>query len=251
LAAPDKLTIDTPEQIALEFPLAGVGSRFLALAIDTLIQIAVLVVLVLINVAAMVATSIAFREFLPWVQAVFVLCAFVLYYAYFAVFEALWSGQTPGKRQVGLRVISSSGRPITAVDAIIRNLLRIVDQIPGIYGVGILSVFVTGRNQRLGDLAAGTVVVHERRISVDQVARAPASSGAPLGAHRLSPEEIQAIETFLQRRDGLPYDMREQSGRRLAQHVRVRLAIQPALHQPDEPLLEQAVAEYRSRGLRR
>ena len=90
--------------------------------------------------------------------------AFLLYYGYFAAFEALWGGQTPGKRAVGLRVISVTGQPITTFDALLRNLLRIVDQMPGIYAVGVLSIFFTARNQRLGDLVAGTVVVQEHGL---------------------------------------------------------------------------------------
>jgi uncharacterized RDD family membrane protein YckC len=248
LAAPDKLTIDTPEQIALEFTLAGAGSRFLALALDTLIQAGVFAGVLVLALGLMVVTAIASRELLPWVQAAFVLFTFVLYYAYFAVFEALWSGQTPGKRTVGLRVISTSGRPITVFDAIIRNLLRIVDQIPLIYGVGIISVFVTDRNQRLGDLAAGTVVVHDRSIRGEHVGRAPAWTGGRIGAVRLTPDEIQTIETFLKRREDLPDDMRERSARQLARHVRERLSLEPGLHGSDEALLEAAVAEYRSSG---
>ena len=96
--------------------------------------------------------------------ALLILAAFVLYYGYFAVFETMWSGQTPGKRAIGIRVIAASGRPLGAVDAILRNLLRIVDQMPGMYAVGLLAIFLTSRNQRLGDLAAGTVVVHDRPI---------------------------------------------------------------------------------------
>ena len=93
-----------------------------------------------------------------------ILLGFLLYYGYFAAFEALWGGQTPGKRAVGLRVISVTGQPITTFDALLRNLLRIVDQMPGIYAVGVLSIFFTSRNQRLGDLVAGTVVVQEQGL---------------------------------------------------------------------------------------
>jgi uncharacterized RDD family membrane protein YckC len=142
VSAPEKLIIDTPEQIALEFPLAGVGSRFLALALDTLVQIAVgMVVAVLVRIVTLLgitprgATGV-------WGAALIILVWFIIYYGYFAAFEALWNGQTPGKRWIGLRVISASGRPIGTFDAILRNLLRIVDQLPGIYAVGILSVFL-------------------------------------------------------------------------------------------------------------
>ena len=141
-----------------------------------------------------------------------------------------------------------SGRPLGVFEAILRNLLRIVDQMPFIYAIGILSVFLTERNQRLGDLAAGTVVVHDRTVDREPIGRPQVSSGVRVGATRLTPEEIQTIETFLRRRDDLPYDMRDRSARQLARHVRDRLAIDSALHASDESLLEDAVAEYRAGG---
>jgi len=248
LAASDKLTIDTPEHIALEFTLASAGSRFLALALDTIIQVGVFVGVALLALAIAAAAAITVQDVAPWILAVLVFCGFILYYAYFAIFEATWSGQTPGKRVVGLRVIAISGRPLGVFEAILRNLLRLVDQMPFIYAVGILSVFLTERNQRLGDLAAGTVVVHDHKIDRELVERPQASSGVRLGAARLTPEEIQTIETFLRRRDDLPYEMRDRSARQLARHVRERLTVDPTVHSSDEQLLEDAVAEYRSAG---
>ncbi len=161
MQAPEKLTIDTPEQIALEFPLAGAGSRFLALAIDSLIQIGGLLGLGLLGLGALWLRSAGFQASSTWIVAGLLFAGFAIYYGYFAVFEAMWGGQTPGKRTVGLRVIKVSGEPITTYEALLRNLLRIVDQMPAIYAVGVLSVFFTSRNQRLGDLVAGTVVVQE------------------------------------------------------------------------------------------
>jgi uncharacterized RDD family membrane protein YckC len=248
LAAFEKLTIDTPEHIALEFTLASAGSRFLALAVDTLIQAGVFVAVSLLALGIATVAAIAVRDFAPWVLAILVFSGFILYYAYFAFFEAIWSGQTPGKRIVGLRVIATSGRPLGVFEAILRNLLRIVDQMPVIYAVGIFSVFLTERNQRLGDLAAGTVVVHDRQIDREALGRAPSSTTVRLGAARLTPEEVQTIETFLRRRDDLPYEMRDKSGGQLAKHVRARLGIDRALYSSDETLLEDAVAEYRSGG---
>jgi uncharacterized RDD family membrane protein YckC len=248
LAASEKLTIDTPEHIALEFTLASAGSRFLALAIDTLIQVGVFLGASLLTLGIVTAAAIASRDVAPWALAVLVFSGFILYYAYFAIFETIWSGQTPGKRIVGLRVMAISGRPLGVFEAILRNLLRIVDQMPFIYAVGILSVFLTERNQRLGDLAAGTVVVHDRPVDRDAAGRAPSSGAVRLGAARLTPEEVQTIETFLRRRDALPYEMRDRSAGQLAKHVRERLGIDPTLHASDETVLEDAVAEYRSGG---
>ena len=246
MSAPEKLTIETPEQISLEYALASAGSRFLALAVDTILQAAAAIALYLVGFVVLVATLGAGRAGV-WLVAALVLIGFTIFYGYFAIFEALWNGQTPGKRFVGLRVITLSGRPIAPADSIIRNLLRIVDQLPGIYAVGIVSIFLTARHQRLGDLAAGTVVVHERSLQHrDQPSLIPA--GAPLGAHRLQAGEVEAMETFLKRRDDLPEWRRHATARELARHLRARLEI-PVDRQPsDEMLLEELIGEFRRRG---
>jgi len=92
---------------------------------------------------------------------IFFLGTFVITSGYFMVFEILWNGQTPGKRLVGLRVIRESGYPIRPVDAVIRNLVRIVDWLPLVYGVGVLVMLLNQRSRRLGDFASGTIVVRE------------------------------------------------------------------------------------------
>jgi uncharacterized RDD family membrane protein YckC len=248
LSAPEKLTIDTPEQIALEYSLASAGSRFLAIAIDTLLQVAIGAVITVLALFGVTLQFVTGGNLALWIQALVVLMWFTIFYGYFAVFEALWNGQTPGKRAIGLRVITLSGRPITAFDAILRNLVRIVDQIPGIYAVGLVALFVSDKNQRLGDMAAGTVVVHEQAVTHDLPARSTAAGVPHLGAHRLQPNEIEAMEVFLRRRHDLPDWRRDKTARQLAQHVRARLGLAEDRQTPDEGLLEQLVAEYRSRG---
>jgi uncharacterized RDD family membrane protein YckC len=244
--APEKLTIDTPEQIALEYPLASAGSRFLALGLDTLLQAAgfvllALAALVAVDLGAMFAATLA-----TWSFAVLLLVAFLIYYGYFAFFEALWNGQTPGKRVVGIRVITASGRPLAPMDAILRNLLRIVDQLPGIYAVGVLSIFFTARNQRLGDLAAGTVVVHERAIELPVTPEWQAGSRRHRAA-RLSAEEIALVETFLHRRHALDPYLRLTTARKIVERVGRRLELPAGSAIDEERLLEELVAEYRSR----
>jgi uncharacterized RDD family membrane protein YckC len=243
---PEKLTIDTPEQIALEFPLAGAGSRFLALAFDTFIQLGGFVGLGLIGLLALWLRSLGFLVTSTWMAAALLFAGFVLYYGYFAFFESIWGGQTPGKRAVGLRVIAVSGQPITTYDALLRNLLRIVDQLPGIYAVGLLSVFFTARNQRLGDLVAGTVVVQE--IGSRPAASVPSDPGATrLGAARLTVQEFEIIETFLARRASLPDHVRMRTAGSLAARIRERLELSSAAHPDDEALIASVAAEYRRR----
>lgn len=251
MPAPGKLTIETPEQIPLEYALASGGSRFLAVAIDTLLQIGLFVVIGLLALAASMLFRAGGRETATWMLALLFLAGFIVYYGYFAAFEAIWSGQTPGKKIAGLRVITVSGRPITAFDSIIRNLLRIVDQLPGIYAVGLVSVFLTSKNQRLGDLAAGTVVVHEQVLRHEQPRVVTTTGAVRLGAARLQPNEIEALETFLARREDLPPWRRMRTAVDLTKHVRSRLGLADDQHTSDEALLEELVAEYRSRGRRR
>ena len=91
-----------------------------------------------------------------------VLAIFLLIWGYHIFFEFLWNGQTPGKRVAGIRVLTTRGEPVTFVHVLVRNLLRIVDFLPSSYMLGAVCILVTRRSQRLGDLAAGTIVVHER-----------------------------------------------------------------------------------------
>ena len=244
VSASEKLTIETPEQISLEFPLASAGSRFLALAIDTLLQIAGFAVLGLLALGASLL-QIDLQS-VSWAFAVLLVLGFVLYYGYYALFEALWNGQTPGKRAFHLRVITTAGRPITAFEALLRNLLRIVDQFPGIYTVGLISIFVTERNQRLGDLAADTVVVHEQPIARHTISFQRAVT-SPRGAARLSAQEISVIETFLSRRESLPTHLRRTTASTLASRIRPRLDAAAQTVVDDEALLEEVVAEFRGR----
>ena len=162
----DQLNIDTPEQVELRFPIAGIGSRFLAVLTDSVIQIVAEIVLLLLFV---LVVSAAQRSALgqmsdttaKWFVAGVLLFHFLLYWGYFALFEAFWNGQTPGKRLMKIRVIKDSGRQITFFEALARNLLRIVDLLFG-YLVGVICMLCNKQQKRLGDFVAGTIVVHER-----------------------------------------------------------------------------------------
>ena len=146
----------------------------------------------------------------PWFLAVIVIAAFLLFYGYFAGFEAFWHGQTPGKRLIGLRVLSVTGRPARIDEAILRNLLRVIDQLPGVYAIGIVTMLVSSRNQRLGDLAAGTVVVHEKALSAPVMTVATPAAGVAWTGGGLTEAELLLVETFLQRRHEIePADPRD------------------------------------------
>lgn len=169
MSSPDRPVIDTPEQTLLEFPLAGLGSRFLAMAADTLCQF-VGTILLFIAGGLLLHALPEFGSITPLsALAIFLLVLFVINYGYFAFFEAIWNGQTPGKRYFGLRVTKDDGRPITVDDALTRNLLRIVDQIPGVYAVGAISILFSKQRKRLGDYVAGTVVAFERTTEAESL----------------------------------------------------------------------------------
>jgi uncharacterized RDD family membrane protein YckC len=153
------LLIDTPENLVLEAEIAGFGSRFMAALIDYII-----IYVVLITFGCLFARSITFEtDNKEWGIALFFLIQFVVFFFYHLIFEFILNGQTPGKRQIGLRVVQSNGMPLTVTGLLIRNFVRLVDFLPIFYGVGLLSLFVTKNTQRLGDLAARTLVIREQK----------------------------------------------------------------------------------------
>jgi len=259
----DKLTIETPEQTSLEFPLAGVGSRCLALILDTLIQgLAAIVIIIALAVFSGAVSAVAERVQSAvgmWFTAIMVLFWFVIYYGYFAIFESLWNGQTPGKRIAHLRVIQESGRPVQVWQAVARNVMRFIDQLPSIYAVGLVSALISKQNRRLGDFVAGTVVVHERPLAKISVAWASApADGAPairFGAARLGAEETRLIEAFLQRRESLDSEVRSRMAHQIAE--RTAAALGTTLEQArgvglgtDERFIEAIARERFSSGVR-
>jgi uncharacterized RDD family membrane protein YckC len=251
-AGGEKLIIETPEQTSIEFPLAGIGSRFLAILIDSLIQGAVLIVLALIFVGLGFGPSGAVfggsSAAGVWIVAILIFLYFLLMYGYFILFESIWNGQTPGKRLTHIRVIKDSGQPITAIDAVGRNLLRIVDQLPFAYGIGVLCAWISPQSKRLGDYVAGTVVVHEKPFeTVAPQWDAPAQASAhQYGANRLTPEEFALVETFLSRRSALEAGVRFDTAASIVRCIESRLTLPPDGKPSAEKLLEELSYERRS-----
>jgi uncharacterized RDD family membrane protein YckC len=247
----DKLTIDTPEQTSLEFPLAGIGSRFVAMAADTAIQIVTGFMLFI----GMIMAAPLFRVIGPrfgenaevWAIAAMIIAFFVIYYGYFVFFEAIWNGQTPGKRYAQLRVMKDDGRPINAQDAFARNLLRIVDQLPFLYGIAILSVFFSKQNKRLGDFVAGTVVVHEKTVELARPFEGTAidASGPAYEVSRITVDELRLIETFLQRRDSFDPALRGSMAAQITARISAKLAVEVRGWPANERFLEAVHLQYR------
>ena len=194
----DRITITTPEGVELSLTLAGVGSRFIAATVDAAIEAILLVALGLL-----VFLSNGFGAGENAAVAMYVVAGFLLFWGYDVAFEVLASGRTPGKRWNGLRVVLVGGQPIGFLASAVRNLLRLIDWLPSLYLVGIVSIFVTQKNQRLGDVVAGTLVVRDRRPTTDS---APLV-GVRLGRARtgytgwdvsgVTAEEVAAVRQFM------------------------------------------------------
>lgn len=246
MSYPQKLTIDTPEQINLEYEIAGIGSRFMALFVDLIIQGIAGFVIILIALIA----GIGFIGHGTWAIALWIAAAFVLQWGYFAIFEIAWKGQTPGKRQAGIRVINETGREASVYEAVARNFVRVVDSL-GAYALGVLVMFLSPQNKRLGDYVAGTIVIHDRKPEEDDIFfntnKDEVAEGINVAV--LTPDDIHAIETFLQRRLDLDLDVRYRTAVRLADHFRQKCEVPAGEHAIPENFLEFLVRGYR-RGAR-
>ena len=244
----DRISIPTPEGVELELVLAGVGSRLVATLVDYLIRTAVLLALFFVGGA------VAGDEAGGFVAAVFIVGAFLVFFAYDVAFETLAAGRTPGKRAAGLRVVRHGGEPVGLVASAVRNLLRLVDSLPGIYAVGAACILVSQRNQRLGDLAAGTLVVRERRAPLPSFPPPPpapdfatADRYAAWDVSGVTSFELVTVRRFLERRWQLDPTARGRLGWELAQRLRPKVVgAPPDLH--PEQFLEELAAAKASRG---
>ena len=213
------LIIETPERVPLQFALASIGNRFLACAFDHFIQLVVILLLAWVLIAMISYDTLSqFSQELPrWAIAIMIIAFFLVIAGYFLLFEWLWHGQTPGKRLLKLRVIREDGRPISFWEAAARNLLRIFDMMPAavipFYSIGLIAVFISSRDQRVGDFFAGTVVVRERQdeaptfksvfttsISDSALRRVQHQVFFSADLSPLAEAEIEVVESFLRRR---------------------------------------------------
>jgi uncharacterized RDD family membrane protein YckC len=226
----DRITIATPEGLDVDLVLAGLGSRFVARLVDTLVQLGIIFALFI--VALVISTG--------WFVAVVVVVNFLTIFVYDILFEVLASGRTPGKRVAGLRVVRNAGQPVGFLASAVRNVLRLVDFLPSLYLVGAISVVVSRYNQRLGDLAAGTVVVRERDARPQSAGwtswsrpTVPLEAVAGWDVSAVTPAEVAAIRTFLDRRITLPPDARSRLGYDLAVRVGAKVSGIPASAHPE------------------
>jgi uncharacterized RDD family membrane protein YckC len=265
--SPDQLNIDTPELVSIEMPLAGIGSRFIALLVDYMIWGAGLVMLIVLGIALLPALHTFNRISAQWAEAIAIFIVFVVNWGYFTLFEAFWNGRTPGKRVAKIRVIQRSGRSIGLVESMARNLVRYVDQLPFFYAVGVIAMFVTRQHQRLGDLAAGTLVVRDTEpdspLWADKGSRTftaqifeqvpipephttvvlPAMSIA-----KLSSMDLEVLEGFFARRLDMSLATRHALADRIASAIRAKSGLEIPAGASVETFLEAVARQLRDQG---
>ena len=240
------IEVVTPEQVAIRYELAGFGSRCLAMMIDYVLQLVIFLILLLgfytyMLLSGGLAANGDFWEQMSQsiVVGIGILVLFLVSWGYYIAFETLWNGATPGKRVMGLRVVKDGGHPVDFRAVLIRNLLRAVDALPGvplapIYGFGFVAVLANNQYKRLGDMAAGTLVVRHGR---EDEQRRQVGFGATevyrlLDAtvlsqlSRLTRDEYRMVQRFLERRDKLAQPLCVEFARRLAQPLMEKFAYQ-------------------------
>jgi uncharacterized RDD family membrane protein YckC len=260
----DQLSIDTPELVAIEMPLAGIGSRFIALLVDYLIWGAGLVVLIIIAIITLPAMHAFNVKSAQWAEAIVIFILFLFNWGYFTLFEAFWNGRTPGKRVARIRVIQRSGRSIGLLESMARNLVRYVDQLPFFYAVGVITMFVTSQHQRLGDLAAGTLVVRDRdpesplwgdsgsrTFTAQLYSRTPipephaAVTLPAMGISKLSSADLEVLEGFFSRRLDMTLETRQALAQRIAAAIRAKSGLEAPAGASVETFLEATARQLR------
>ncbi|AFM27623.1 RDD family protein [Desulfomonile tiedjei] len=254
------VVIDTPDRGELRFQLAGIGTRMIAYLVDKFIQIGALlgIVLILAIVLFLVGQMDRFVELLSeagqslglWSIAIAILFYEMVTIGYFLFFEYFWNGATPGKKFQKTRVIRKDGRPMSFGDSVVRNALRIVDIIGELYPVGLIVMFCDFRNRRLGDLAAGTLVIDDDGTSALPVSKIPAETLEIFEVNslvaRMNAEDYVLVARFLSRRDELDVRHRTQ----LAMNISRRILKRTMAFGEDfdhEAFLEKIEVMYRER----
>ncbi len=231
------VSVRTPESISFAFELAGLGSRFLAVMLDLLVQVAVLAALVFgLSYASTRLPHIKLHEgtLAQSIGIAFVVAiVFLIFFGYFILFEAYWDGRTPGKKLLGIRVVRDGGYPLDAGSAAIRNIVRVAEAAAGFYALSAISTLLSPENKRLGDYAAGTIVVRESpSVRPADLAVRPAAAGFSM----LTDAERSLIARFVARRKAMTPVHRARMAREIAAMVRPRLSRDLQMLDDDELL---------------
>jgi uncharacterized RDD family membrane protein YckC len=267
----EQIEIATPEQVDLRFSIAGIGSRFVAILLDQTLIAGFYLVLGLAAILFLSGTQgfAKLDRLGNWFVAGLMFIAFLVIWGYFALFEAYWHGQTPGKRAMKLRVIKDSGRQITLFESLARNLLRVVDYLPSLYLVGVITMLCNKRSKRLGDLVAGTLVVHERpeeqpllfqsattmlapvSTAFQQPWNSMGRQGAPAmfaadAVAKLGAQDLVLIEAFFSRMLDLPMETRATMAYRICAQMAAKMGVPAPGGNPERALESMA---YQMRGI--
>ncbi|HEY9735810.1 MAG TPA: RDD family protein [Trichocoleus sp.] len=231
------VTIRTPESVELDFTLAGIGSRAVALLIDyTILSVALLVLLILwlflaFQLADMdVFLTLEAETLQLWLVAIFTIGMFALYIGYFVGFETSWHGQTPGKRFAKIRVIRDDAQPERLFQATLRSLLRPIDDI---LFIGFFCILLSPQEKRIGDWLAGTLVVQtdpstpQQTITVEDRAQTIALDLLNLADFaKITPDDFATLREYLQRRPGMTEKARGEVSLHLGSRLRNRLMLE-------------------------
>lgn len=254
-----EFSLISPEKVRLEFKLAGIGSRFAAAFVDGVFKTILVVFFVVVSCSLWgVGLSgwvdvLEFEEYFSLWGALILLIIFGIVYGYSIFFETIWNGQTPGKRLIKIRVVQGDGSPVTFMQVLVRNMLTIIDQLPFLYAVGMVAVLVTRRNQRLGDLAAGTVVLREKGGSAPPVIdyavpEAEWAGSARLYLHTITEAEFATLKQYLLRKDELRPEEASQLEHRLVAHFSKKLSIRAAAIDDYYVFLQQVAQLFQAKG---
>jgi len=254
--------VETSDHVELQFRLAGIGTRLLAYLVDRLIQAGLIFALLLVVGLLLYVGGKLFavsdllqglqQALGQWTLALAILLYGVISIGYFILFEYIWSGSTPGKKSQNIRVIRSDGAPISFLEAAVRNILRVVDILADVYPLGLVVMFIDRRNRRLGDMAAGTLVVTETMPKVPSLQNAvvPPSDGDPelrRAVTEMTSEDYHLVRKFLARRETLSTEDREELAREIGSRVFNKSSLMTSPQHDIESLLERVETLYRER----
>jgi uncharacterized RDD family membrane protein YckC len=247
----NKFTLHTPESVELEFTLAGIGNRAYALLIDYIILGLILIVFLvgaLIFNAVLLDTItklVGSKGLQLWLIAIQGLIGFFIYVGYFVFFETVWSGQTPGKRYVKIRVIRDDGRPVRLQQSTLRALLRPFDDL---FFIGVFFIVFNQQEKRLGDLVGGTLVIQEQQPMKSAALKVSTSAQSlanilliDADISRLLPEDFAVIREYLQRREAMIPNARNELSKQLATQVKQIIGLEKLPTKVDANVFLEAV----------
>lgn len=215
---PQQLDVATPDRVALQLPVAGVGYRGLAYLTDAAAMFTFWIVLYF---ASSFLTNVwdDFKALSGIGQTIAVFGVFAAQWCYWTVCEIAWNGQTVGKRLLRVRVVRMDGAPITPLESVLRNLMRFVDFLPAGYAIGLISMLATRDHRRVGDLVAGTIVIRDEAVDLSRYAVAPLVTPVAITVRgQLTAEEHELVLAYLQRAPVLEQTARTRLATKLVTH---------------------------------